>query len=385
MLEVQKYLRSGKTLDDLMYDFNIDAFAHDRLPLIGLNYDVTSPKHESIVRECRGLVLELDTWNLVSKPFYRFFNFGENDKEDALFDWSSLAAYEKLDGTFLCVSYYHPANEWIVSTRGTFGDHKVGSSGKTWRELFVEISGLELDGGKSGLCRDVSYCFEFWAPHNRIIRDYPEPSVWLLAAFDNEDLEEMPYSWCEMELSLMDDWREHRIKLAPRYIDLKTQADVSEFLKSREADDPTFEGLILRDSAGRRLKVKTQTYLTLHAFFANGNLYLPKRLAPLWLSQDFDEVLLRFPDVKPYLYQIGETLDQERKKLWDLWLTVKDIETQKEFALTIMPRTELFAILFDVRKRYFGKELTWKDFCDAWRQWPDLLLKKLFKNEDTSV
>jgi hypothetical protein len=377
MLEVQKFLRSGKTIDDLMCAYDIEVFYHDRHPLLGFNYGVRSPKFEPITRECRGLVLELNTWNLVGKPFYRFFNFGESEKEDSLFDWSSLTAYEKLDGTFLCASYYRPASEWIVSTRGTFGDHKVGSTGKTWRELFVEVSGLDLDGGKSGLCRDVSYCFELWTPHNRIIRDYPEWSAWLLAAFDNEDLEEMPRNWCETELLLMGNCLNHRIKLAPEYPLIKSRDDVSAFLKEREADDPTFEGLILRDSSGRRLKVKTQTYLALHAFFANGNLYLPKRLVPLWLSQDYDEVLLRFPDVKPYLDQIGEVLDQERKKLWDLWMTVKDIETQKEFAQTILPRTDLSSILFDIRKRYFGREVTWREFCDAWRQWPDLFLKKL--------
>lgn len=379
MLEVQRYLRSGKTLGDLMAEFNIDCFAHDRLPLIGLNYGVDSPKFETITRECRGLILRDETWDVIAKPFNRFFNYGEGQEAEN-FDWNRFEVFEKLDGTFISLSYFHEAGEWIVATRGTFGNHVVGSTAKTWRDLFCEVSGLDLDNGKSGLTRDVTYCFELWTPWNRIIRDYTSPRAWLLGAFD-DDLEELSSEWCSLELLLMESAVKHRILMAPRYPELKSKDDIDRFLKDREADDPTYEGVVLRDVHGRRLKVKTQTYLALHAFFGNGNLYLPKRLVPLWHSQDYDEVLLRFPDVKLYLFQVGETLDRERYKLWNLWQAVKDIESQKEFAITILPRTEFSGILFDVRKRFFGREVTWKDFCDAWKQWPELQLKKLFKEE----
>ena len=363
MHEVQKFLRSGNTIDDLMREYDIEVFYHDRHPLLGFNYGVRSPKFEPITRECRGLILEAETWNLVGKPLYRFFNQGESVKDDARFDWSDFVAYEKIDGSMLVASHYN--GEWIVNTRGTFGQFQVGQSGKTWEQLLWETAGFT---GRA-LATGLSYTFELSTPHNVVIRRYEKPKVWLLAIHDSKTGEELSPKFVDREAYMLGIARPEGFRFNP--------LELVDALTAWEEDDPTFEGYVIQDWKGNRLKVKSKTYVALHAFFDNGNLYLPKRLVPLWLSQDFDEVLLRFPDVKPYLDQIGEVLDQERKKLWDLWMTVKDIETQKEFAQTSLPRTELSSILFDIRKRYFGREVTWREFCDAWRQWPDLFLKKL--------
>mgnify|MGYP000921629595 FL=1 len=76
MLEVQKYLKSGKTLEDLKNELAIKTTHHDSLPLVILNYDQieSRPKDHPIVRECRGLTLRSDNFDLVGKSFNRFFN-----------------------------------------------------------------------------------------------------------------------------------------------------------------------------------------------------------------------------------------------------------------------------------------------------------------------
>mgnify|MGYP001296035369 CR=1 FL=1 len=83
MLEVQKYLKN-KTLDDLNIEFGIKIKEHDELPLVILNYSMIDHgtignKTHPIVCECRGLVLEVGSWNIVARSFYRFFNFGETE------------------------------------------------------------------------------------------------------------------------------------------------------------------------------------------------------------------------------------------------------------------------------------------------------------------
>ena len=40
-----------------------------------------------VVQECRGLLLEEGTWNVVAMPFTKFFNFGE--KLAPTIDWST--------------------------------------------------------------------------------------------------------------------------------------------------------------------------------------------------------------------------------------------------------------------------------------------------------
>src|SRR6185436_4501314 len=85
-LEVQKVLRSGKTPEELMAELGLRFAYHPTDPLVILNYDqIESPKTHSIVRECRSLVLEMGTWNCVSKSFNRFYNWGEVQDEMKLF------------------------------------------------------------------------------------------------------------------------------------------------------------------------------------------------------------------------------------------------------------------------------------------------------------
>lgn len=77
MLNVQQFLQT-KSLEDLTAELGIRVTRHDQLPLIILNYDqIESPKANEIVVECRGLVLEEGTWEIVARSFRRFFNFGE--------------------------------------------------------------------------------------------------------------------------------------------------------------------------------------------------------------------------------------------------------------------------------------------------------------------
>ena len=88
-LEVQKFLRSNHTLYDLTDELGILVTEHPNpnVPLVSLKYSqINSPKHNEIVKECRGLVLEKDTWNVVAKPFKRFFNLGEDINAEGEFD-----------------------------------------------------------------------------------------------------------------------------------------------------------------------------------------------------------------------------------------------------------------------------------------------------------
>lgn len=104
MLSVQRLLRDGRTLDDLNKLYGIDATHSETDPLVILNYDqIESPKTHPVVRECRGLVLEKDTWNVVARAFTRFFNYGETDCQ---FDWSKFTATTKEDGSLLLLYRY---------------------------------------------------------------------------------------------------------------------------------------------------------------------------------------------------------------------------------------------------------------------------------------
>ena len=64
MLEVQEFLNSGKSFDDLSNELAINVTKHESLPLCILNYSmIDSPKHHPNCKECRGLILHTDNYS----------------------------------------------------------------------------------------------------------------------------------------------------------------------------------------------------------------------------------------------------------------------------------------------------------------------------------
>ncbi len=145
-LEVQKYLRSGKTIEDLNNELGIMTAKHPVLPFVILNYNqIESPKTDKIVRECRGLVLHSDTYDLVARSFSRFFNWGEVQEEMKNFDFSNFIVQEKIDG---CFQYNTTLNIW---GGGTIRIGKVVS-----KKLKPTLIGMD-ENGKIVPCEIIDY------------------------------------------------------------------------------------------------------------------------------------------------------------------------------------------------------------------------------------
>lgn len=364
-LTVQSYLRSGKTPADLKSELGINSYSHPLLPLIGFKYDqIESPKLNPIVRDCRGIVLERESWNVVAKPFRRFFNAGEDAESFSQFDWADFSATEKIDGSLIIC--YHYQGEWYVNTSGSFGLGECNFSGKTWRELFWETSGID----RSKLDPKFTLLFELWTPYNKVVRTYPKPSAWLIGAFHNESLEEQSRS------ALIYIGRQIGTPL-PEYYSFSGHDDIAGFLQERTLTDKTFEGVVVRDSKDERYKVKSQTYLVLHHLFDNGNVFNPKRLVPLVLAGETDEVLAYLPEVKPHLERVQESVTNEYNNLVELWGNTWQIPDQKEFALSIVGKTPFSGILFNFRKM-MGQNQTQEELTKLWRSSSDVIVKRLY-------
>src|SRR5580704_18173365 len=101
-LEIQKFLRSSNSIEDLESKFAIAAKRHNTYPnLVLFKYNqIDSPFSEQIVRECRGLILdEANDWKIVNRSFDKFFNYGEGHA--ANIDWDSAKCLEKMDGSLI--------------------------------------------------------------------------------------------------------------------------------------------------------------------------------------------------------------------------------------------------------------------------------------------
>lgn len=96
MLDIQKYLKKYG-LNKTILDFNLKTKEYNHKIL--LKYDqLSSPKLMSLpeMQDCRGIILEKDTWKLMSLAFRKFFNVDESNA--AKIDWNTAEILEKIDG-----------------------------------------------------------------------------------------------------------------------------------------------------------------------------------------------------------------------------------------------------------------------------------------------
>ena len=82
-------------------------------PLVVLNYDnVQSPREELLVSECRGLVLEMNSWRIVARGMNRFFNqFSMIPSNSLGFNYEKFSLEVKEDGTYIHLFCYD--GEWM--------------------------------------------------------------------------------------------------------------------------------------------------------------------------------------------------------------------------------------------------------------------------------
>ena len=340
MLNIQRALKKV-SLEKIIDKYKLKVCYHPTDDRVILNYTIFSPKFSPIAKECRGLVLNKTTGDLIARSFPRFFNVGETRHRFKKFDWDNFVCQEKLDGSLILLYHWH--DEWHVNTRGSFGDGVVNDSEKTWHQLFNDGFNW-LDFSKRWANEKFTYVFELTSPYNKIVRAYNETNLTLLSVFEGE--KELPYS--DLEDISWQCW----IYIPKNHSrQIRTMHEIEQHLLKLENEDPTQEGFVIRDINNNRWKLKNKGYLNLHRMKGEGeNRFHPKYLLPFILKQDSDELLTYFPEVETKYYEYYDKVWKSYGMLCFLWGKYKDLESQKEFALAIKHHP-LSCVLFNCRNK----------------------------------
>ena len=342
-LEVQKYLRS-KSLDDLKAELGIEFSEYQSL--VVLNYSqIDSPKIHPIVSECRGLILEKDTWNIISYPFKRFFNYEEVQEQ---FDFEKSVAIQKLDGSLISFFYYN--SQWLMATRGVIENaSNVGFSNISFKDLFYEtLKRYNHNDFDKSFC----YCFELTAPENRVVTMYDERELHLLT------MREIG-SWAELSLPAL---KEQSKKLGidlPMIVDpIYNKDEIISLAKNMATLQEGFVAInySCRDTDGisfKRIKVKNPSYVAIHHLKDSAGRSL-RSLVGLVLDNEQDEFLGYFPEFKPHIDKVKDkfdeylkTIDEDVKKVVSLFSLEKTKENRKAFA-EIAVKTKNSELLFQL-------------------------------------
>ncbi len=334
-LEVQKYLRSpGKTPETLKEDLGIEFTTYGDLLIF--NYSqVDSPKSHPIVMECRGIVLEKSSWDIVSFPFRRFFNDSEVQEVTESFDFSDAIALEKLDGSL--VSVFNYKNKWVMATRGVIENtSKVGFSDITFRELFHDTA-KKYHGFWDKLNPEFCYIFELTSPENRVVTVYTKRELHLLTM-------RRVGSWQEMHLPILVEQAKALGVSIPAIIEFNGRDDILTLAKKLATLQEGYVAIdyTKSDADGisfKRVKIKNPTYVAIHHLKDRAGRSL-RSLVSLVYDNQVDEFISLFREFKPYtdivqkeynkyVLAIGQDVIDNQK-----WFDAEKIpENRKAFAM----------------------------------------------------
>lgn len=348
---VQNYLRE-KGLQSLVDEFAIRVKEYPEYGLYKLNYDqIESPKNHPIVNECRALILDKD-WNVVSRSFDRFFNYGECNTV-AEFSFDNVTVFEKADGS-LCPVYFCPqSNRWEISTRGScFAEvpHVFGAAGvdKTFREMILGAMNFadesQFQGAMAYMPTGFTYVMEYTSPFNRIVTPYEIPQMVLLGIVGNATGIEVRSLETVCDLLVT-------VGMNVRLPEVYNLSSGDECLKAVKELPSMQEGyVVLCNNTGKRVKMKSPGYVAIHHLRGNGNLTF-ENIAELILLDEHEEYLTYFDTDRPLFNPVIEA----REKL-DLYMTLiynqhKDIESQKEFAMQVKDYSFAW-VMFEARKKH---------------------------------
>lgn len=337
-MKVIEYLKSGKTLNDLKNEFGITHRFDKKEELVILNYDqIESPKTNPIVMECRQLILENKTWNIVARSFQRFFNYGEGDSQD--FDFSNAYITEKIDGSIL--SLFNYKNEWRIATRSVIdGENFTGDFNITFKELINKaFSKIGLSLNDKRLNPLFCYIFELVSPENKVVKFYPEPEIYLLGVRTTLTWTEFGYEEFGSIAKTLNCKRPQRYSLN----------SIEAIKESFSKLPPTDEGYVCVNENSKingnfsRVKVKNPSYLALSHLKGQGETIAS--LFTIIRKGEEEELLVTFPEFKDKVEVIKniwikyiENFKQELNRI-----NVNELD-KKTFALSV--KDSLYAPIF---------------------------------------
>ena len=258
--------------------------------LVMFKYDQTrSDLSIPLVQECRGLILDADTFEVVSYPFNKFFNYGEPLAADV--DWASSYVTQKIDGSIIKV--VNLDGDFLISTNGMIDAFKcslsdsVGCPYASFGELFMEGMkwyGLTKEDFSRLFRPGVTYMFELTSPWNQVVVNWAETKVWFLGVRDNRTFKETFFK--DSVLADVFD--------TPKVFPISTVDECVAAAKILPEDE---EGYVVCDKDFNRIKIKSPRYVQLH-YMAGNQTWSASRVIDIIRDNEVSEYVAYFPKFK---------------------------------------------------------------------------------------
>jgi RNA ligase len=279
----------------------------------------------SIRRECRGLIFDSETGNLISRPYHKFFNVGERaeTQTDKINLYQPHVILEKLDGSM--IRPIPTADGFRLATKAGITDISEQAEefivNKPHYSTFINLC----------ISQETTPIFEWCSRKNRIVIDYPEDQLILTAIRYNNTGAYVEYGSMKRSASQL------KIPIVKAIDGVSTQNIHLLVHQIREWDDG--EGVVLRFDDGHMDKIKADDYVLRHK--SKDAISQEKNVIDLIVNDQVDDLipLLTVDDVNRIL--------QFQKAFWlSVDDVASDITDQFQYGNKKYPDKKDFAVKF---------------------------------------
>ena len=289
--------KTGGNYIQICEQYKIFYSEHPVLPLILFCYDNRQSPKCLLTNQCRGLVLEKETWKTVCWGMDRFIETGVPK--------TIVSIQEKEDGSLIFMFCYN--GMWMLSTRHTFCDQP---SEKLYLDGFLSvIKSYNIDNFaekckecvrcKDGIYtpnthKEYTFCFELCLINHRIVRKYEKSTLFLICVYDNTTHLRMDFE-SNHKIEGIQMIKECIHKFDKAGDNRQTlQHLLSPLISKAVNDDLFFEGFVITDNVGQRYKVKSQLYKTFHDLRYRGWIKATQKIMAQFILNNQDDLIMSF-------------------------------------------------------------------------------------------
>lgn len=266
-------------------------------------------------RECRGLIFDSASGELLSRPYHKFFNVGE--RPELAMDEVDMSAnhviLEKLDGSMIrpILVANSTSTEFRLGTKAGITDVAMNA------EVWVAKNPSYVEFIRMALIHNLTPIFEWCSRKNRIVVDYPEDRLVLTAVRHNEKGFYLPHR------ALSNFARDYQLDLVKVINsdsdDIQTLVDT---IRAWESD----EGVVVRFDAprphggrdqGHMMKIKADAYVVLHR--SKDAISNEKNIIAVVINDQIDDLL-------PILTESDAKRLREFQRAF--WMSVEDVASE---------------------------------------------------------
>lgn len=301
-----------------------------------------------VTTNCRGLIYDSKTLDIVARPFRKFFNKGEYPDKEKTFT-GPVEVTKKMDG-WLGIIYQDHFGEYKVATRGSLSsDVAIHAT-----EKLKEVDFFMPEG--------YTFCVEIISPETKIIVDYKDMDTLVLTGIINiETGKEIPLS----NPNVKELWKGEITEILPFTTDFEA------FQYNIPVDE---EGIVIHYlDSDERLKIKGEEYKHIAR--------MTQHLSPVSLWRAFQEdynydreaLLSHFDDFQDWIHSrldpLWEVFDKRTEELLDSVKQYNGImDKETAIHLTEMYGKKAPKYINTINHGYKGAaDVAWKEVRVNWK------------------